>query len=59
MLRKKMTIKLNLLFVALDLLTLLIYPVIYVHGKLHRILKAKDRLILENSLTAVLVTLED
>lgn len=54
-----MTIKLNLLFIALDLLTLLIYPVIYVYNKVLRILKAKDRLILTNSLNAVLVTLED
>lgn len=53
-----MTIKLNLLFIALDLLTLLIYPVIYVYSKVYRILKAKDRLILTNSLNAVLVILE-
>lgn len=53
-----MTIKLSLLFIALDLLTLMIYPVIYLHGKVFRILKAKDRLVLKNSLNTVLVTLE-
>ncbi len=54
-----MTIKLNLLFIALDLLTLLIYPVIYVHSKLYWILKAKDRLAPTNSLNNILVNLED
>jgi hypothetical protein len=28
--------KLNLLFIAMDLLTLLAYPVVFVHGKLRR-----------------------
>lgn len=55
--QRKMTIKLNLLFIALDLLTLLIYPFVYV--QVYPTLKAKDRLILKNSLSAVLVTLED
>lgn len=39
---KKMTIKLSLLFIALDLITLLIYPFIYVQGKVNQILKDKD-----------------
>jgi hypothetical protein len=52
-------IKLNLIFIAMDLLTLLFYPVIYVHGKMYRFLKAKDRGIWMNLLTPVLATLDE
>ncbi len=34
-----MTIKLNLLFIAMDLLTLLAYPIVFMHGKMRRILR--------------------
>ncbi len=54
-----MTIKLSLLFLALDLLTLLIYPVVYVYNKVCQILKAKDRLVIANPLSAILFNLED
>lgn len=37
-----MTIKLSLLFIALDLITLLIYPFIYLQGKVNQILKDKN-----------------
>ena len=28
--------KLNLLFFIMDMLTLLVYPIVFLHGKLHR-----------------------
>jgi hypothetical protein len=34
-------IKLNLIFIAMDLLTLLFYPVIYLHGRMFRFFEAK------------------
>ena len=35
----EMTIKLNLLFIAMDFLTLLAYPIVFMHGMMRRILK--------------------
>lgn len=37
-----MKMKLNLLFIAMDLLTLLAYPIVFLHGKLRPFLKQKD-----------------
>jgi hypothetical protein len=34
--------KLNLFFVIMDILTILAYPIIYVHGKLRQFLKLKE-----------------
>lgn len=34
--------KLNLLFIAMTLLTLLAYPMVFVHGKLHQLLRSKE-----------------
>ncbi len=51
-----MTIKLNLFFIAMDLLTLLVYPVMFMYGKINRLLKAKEIIILTNSLVPVFVT---
>lgn len=42
--------KLNLIFLAMDLLTLLVYPVLFVLGKI----KTKENTILINSLPVVL-----
>lgn len=42
--------KLNLIFLAMDLLTLLVYPVLFVLGKI----KAKEIAILANTLPVVL-----
>lgn len=42
--------KLNLFFIAMDLLTLLIYPVLFVLGKI----KAKENIVPVNSLPVVL-----
>jgi hypothetical protein len=30
-------IKLNLIFIVMDLLSLLVYPIIFIHGKLRRL----------------------
>lgn len=40
-----MTIKLNLLFIAMDLLTLLAYPIVFMHGKMRRIIKSQGVLV--------------
>jgi hypothetical protein len=37
--------KLNLLFLAMDLLTLLAYPILFVYGKLHQISKSKESIL--------------
>lgn len=37
-----MTIKLSLFFIAMDLLTLLVYPVFFVFDKLHQFVKVKE-----------------
>jgi hypothetical protein len=42
MLRGEMKMKLNLLFLAMDLLTILAYPFVFLHGKLRQILKSKE-----------------
>jgi len=52
---KKM-MKLNLLFIVMDLFTLMIYPVVFVYNKLRRSVKIKESIMLTNSLVAVLVT---
>ena len=37
----EMTMKLTLLFIVMDLLTLLALPFIYLHGKIHQFLNSK------------------
>lgn len=37
-----MTIKLSLFFIAMDLLTLLVYPVFFVFDKLYQFVKVKE-----------------
>jgi hypothetical protein len=51
-----MTIKLKLLFIAMDLLTLLAYPVLFGYGKIYRFLKAKEDGVLTNLLVPVFIT---
>ncbi|MBK8616703.1 MAG: hypothetical protein IPN96_06250 [Anaerolineales bacterium] len=34
--------KLNLIFIVMDLLTLLVYPVVFMHGKLRQFSKSKE-----------------
>jgi hypothetical protein len=35
-----MTVKLNLLFILMDLLTLLIYPILFIYGRLRQFAKS-------------------
>ena len=42
--------KLNLLFIAMDLLIILAYPIVYLHGKLRQFSKPKENVTLANSL---------
>jgi len=53
-----MTIKLNLIFIMMDLLTLLVYPIMFVYGKIFRQLKAKENVVLANSLVPVFIVLD-
>jgi hypothetical protein len=53
-----MTMRLSLFFLAMDMLTLLVYPVLFVQGKLRQLVKAKESILLANSLPAVLVVLD-
>jgi hypothetical protein len=48
--------KLNLLFIVMDLLTLLAYPIVFVHGKLRKFSKPKESIPLANLLVTVPVT---
>lgn len=48
-----MTVKLNLIFITLDLLTLLAYPIVYVLGKLRQFSKSKKSSALPNLLPLV------
>jgi len=40
--------KLNLLFIAMDLLTLLAFPIVFVYGKLRQFSKLKESATLKN-----------
>jgi hypothetical protein len=40
--------KLNLLFIVMDLLTLLAYPIVFVYGKFHQFAKAREIIDLTN-----------
>ena len=48
--RGEKTMKLNLLFIIMDLLTLLAYPIVFVHGQLRQFSKSKERIALANLL---------
>ena len=43
--------KLNLLFIVMDLLTLLAYPILFVYGKIRQFSRQKENMALANSLT--------
>ncbi len=34
--------KLNMIFIVMDLLTLLIYPFVFIHGRFRRLVKVKE-----------------
>ena len=50
--------KLNLIFIVMDLLILFVYPFVFVHGKLLRFSKPKERICLPNVLATVPVIQE-
>jgi hypothetical protein len=50
------TLKLKLLFIVMDLLTLLVYPIVFVHNKLRPFSKSKARIPVPNLLAIVPVT---
>lgn len=43
--------KLNLIFIAMDILTLLAYPIVFVHDKIQRFLKPQRIIISTEELT--------
>jgi hypothetical protein len=51
-----MNMKLKLLFIVMDLLTILAYPIVFVHGKLRQFAKSKESIALTNKLITVPVT---
>ena len=48
--------KLNLLFIIMDLLTLLAYPIVFVHGKIRHFSKLKESIAPSNLLVTGSVT---
>jgi len=46
--RGEKTMRLNLLFIVMDLLTLLAYPIVFVYGKNRRFSKSKEGFALAN-----------
>ena len=45
---REMTMKLNLIFLVMELLTLLAYPIVFVHGKLLQFSNSKVSILLAN-----------
>ena len=54
--RGEKTMKLNLLFIVMDLLTLLAYPIVFAHGKIRQFSKSKESMPLANLFVTVPVT---
>jgi len=50
------TLKLNLLFIVMDLLTLLAYPIVFVQSRLRQFSKSKESIQLANLLGTGLIT---
>jgi hypothetical protein len=48
--------KLNLLFMVMDLLTLLVYPIVFVHSKIRQFSKSKENIVLASLLVTDSVT---
>jgi|AP12_2_1047962.scaffolds.fasta_scaffold301372_1 NADH:ubiquinone oxidoreductase subunit 3 (subunit A) len=48
--------KLNLLFIAMDLITILVYPIVFLYGKLCKLPKLKESTALANLLVIDPVT---
>jgi hypothetical protein len=53
--RGQKTMKLNLLFILMDLLTLLAYPIVFVHGKLRQFSRSEESISPVNLLVPVTV----
>jgi hypothetical protein len=51
-----MNMKLKLLFIVMDLLTILAYPIVFMHGKLRQFSNSKESIALTNTLITVPVT---
>jgi hypothetical protein len=47
---RKRNMKLNLIFIVIDLFTIVAYPFVFLHGKLLRFSKARGRVPLANGL---------
>jgi hypothetical protein len=47
------TMKLGLLFIVMDLLTLLAYPIVFMHGKLRQFSKSKESIPVPNLFVTV------
>jgi hypothetical protein len=45
---REMTMKLNLIFLVMELLTLLAYPIVFVHGQLLQFSNSKAGILLAN-----------
>lgn len=52
-----MTMKLNFFFIVMTLLTLLAYPIVFVHGKLRQFYKSKVSVPVQSFFVPVPVTL--
>jgi hypothetical protein len=50
------TMKLGLLFIVMDFLTLLAYPIVFVHGKLCQFSKSKVSILMPNLFVTATVT---
>jgi hypothetical protein len=50
--------KLNLLFIVMELLTILAYPIVFVHGKLRLFANSRESVPVPNLLVAVPVTVQ-
>ncbi|HJR79866.1 MAG TPA: hypothetical protein VJ821_07325 [Anaerolineales bacterium] len=48
--------KLNLLFIVMDLIILLAYPIVFVHGKLRQFSKPKESITLANLIGIASIT---
>ncbi len=53
---KEKTMKLNLLFIAMELLTLLAYPIVFAHGKLCQFAKLREVVPVPNLLVVIPIT---
>jgi hypothetical protein len=47
------TFKLNLLFIVMELLTLMAYPLVFVHGKLRQLSKSRESSPVQNLFVSV------